>query len=319
MKLAEIKNRYEHQGLEKQEFIDLMHDKHRILFEYAEFMKGTEIEKITITDDSLIMTSRAGTYHKGDVSFYVDILDKRVTPIEAFNFGRYEQEDSEMIYRIVEKDYTVLDIGGNIGWYTNHIAALLEIGKIYAFEPIPETFEKLERNVQLNGFTNIVLNNFAFSDKQDKIKFYYSPTMPGAASAANITENSQMQELECTTTTVDSFVLKEAIVKIDFIKCDVEGAELMVFRGALQTIEKHMPIVFTEMLRKWAAKFNYHPNDIIHLFKSFGYRCFVVQNNTLQLIDRVNDRTLETNFLFMHPELHHKKIAQLTGSDNQTR
>jgi hypothetical protein len=62
-----------------------------------------------------------------------------------------------------------------------------------------------------------------------------------------------------------SFVAKNN-AKVDFIKCDVEGAELFVYQGAKATLMQQKPIVFTEMLRKWAAKFDYHPNDIIALF-----------------------------------------------------
>ena len=42
----------------------------------------------------------------------------------------------------------------------------------------------------------------------------------------------------------------------------------------LETFKKFKPIIFTEMLRKWAAKFGYHPNDIINYFSNFGYNCF---------------------------------------------
>ncbi len=87
--------------------------------------------------------------------------------------------------------------------------------------------------------------------------------------------------------------------KLDFIKCDVEGAELLTFQGGLKTITKYKPIVFTEMLRKWSAKFNYHPNEIIELFKDIGYGCYFVVNDKLHEIKMMTDETIETNFFFL--------------------
>jgi FkbM family methyltransferase len=313
MTLSKIKDLYSKGEISKPDFIDKMHDLHLLLFDYATYLKQTDISKITIEDDVLIMTSRETEYHKGGLSFYCDLLDKRTTPIETFNFGTYEPEDSAIIYKIIEKDYTVFDIGGNIGWYTNHIAALLENGKIYAFEPIPETYQKLTKNVLLNGYNNIQLEDFAFSDKQDKIKFFYSPIMPGAASSKNITENKNMQELECITDTLDNYVLTNNIKKIDFIKCDVEGAEFMVFNGAKNTIQLHHPIVFSEMLRKWSAKFNYHPNDIINFYRELGYNCYVSNDKHLVPFGDVDDNTVETNFFFLHSQTHKEKIKKLSA------
>ncbi|WP_342228107.1 FkbM family methyltransferase [Rickettsiella endosymbiont of Rhagonycha lignosa] len=58
---------------------------------------------------------------------------------------------------------------------------------------------------------------------------------------------------------------EQKMTKLDFIKCDVEGAELTIYTGGINVIREHKAIIFTEMLRKWSVKFNYHPNDIIAL------------------------------------------------------
>lgn len=98
---------------------------------------------------------------------------------------------------------------------------------------------------------------------------------------------------------------------VDFIKCDVEGAELLAFQGAKETLQRDKPIVFTEMLRKWAAKFNYHPNEIIMLFSTFGYRCFYADGEALKELLVMTDETLETNFFFLHCEKHEQVINKL--------
>jgi hypothetical protein len=64
------------------------------------------------------------------------------------------------------------------------------------------------------------------------------------------------------------------------------------------------------MLRKWAAKFGYHPNDIINYFFQFGYNCCVAHKGKLKKIDKVNDQTIETNFFFLHENKHSQIINE---------
>ena len=120
-----------------------------------------------------------------------------------------------------------------------------------------------------------------------------------------------LQEFKCPVVPLDTFIVEHE-VKVDFIKCDVEGAELFVFQGGLDTLKRCKPIVFTEMLRKFAAKFNYHPNEIIKLFFGIGYHCFVAQGDKLVEFSLMDEETLETNFFFLHSEKHIDIIDSLT-------
>jgi len=108
---------------------------------------------------------------------------------------------------------------------------------------------------------------------------------------------------------LDVFV-KENNLHIDFIKCDVEGSELFVFKGGITTIERDQPIIFTELLRKWSAKFNYHPNEVINLLKNLGYRCFTVKRGKLIEFFTMTDTTLENTFFFLHEKKHGHLIAE---------
>ena len=124
----------------------------------------------------------------------------------------------------------------------------------------------------------------------------------------SLSEND-IKKLDCTTDTIDLYVIKNNIKKIDFIKCDVEGSELFVFQGGIESIKKYSPVIFTEMLRKWALKFNYHPNDIINLFKNIGYNCYYSSSGSLKPIDIVTEDTIPTNFFFLHPDVHANLIS----------
>lgn len=304
MNIKNVKKEYKEQKISKGNFIEKMHEFHKVLFDFSENLKHTEIAKIEILDNKVVFTTRATDYHPGGCKFYVDVVDKRVTPIDTFNFDMYEKDDSEMLFKLLNDGDTIFDIGANIGWYSNHLAKKFPNSTIYSFEPIPETFNQISVNTELNGATNIRLNNLALSSKKEKLTFYYSPNVTGASSSQNITENQSMTKLELEAETIDNFISTNSIDKLDFVKCDVEGAEYFVYQGGFETFKNHKPIVFTEMLRKWAAKFDYHPNDIITFFSEIGYDCFYSQNGKLKSITKITDDTTETNFFFLCPDIH---------------
>jgi FkbM family methyltransferase len=312
MNIKKTKLDFKEQKISKIDFIDKMHEFHKVLFDFSQNLKHTEIAKIEIVDEKVIFTTRATDYHTGGCKFHVDVVDKRVTPVDTFNFDMYEKDDSEMLFKLINDGDTIFDVGANIGWYSNHFAKKFPNSIIYSFEPIPETFNQISANTKLNGATNIRLINLALSSKKEKLTFYYSPTVTGASSSQNITENQSMTKLELEAETIDNFIITNSIDKLDFVKCDVEGAEYFVYQGGFETFKHKKPIIFTEMLRKWAAKFGYHPNDIINYFFQFGYKCFIANEGKLKIVDKVDDQTIKTNFFFLHEIKHSHIINRLS-------
>ena len=304
MNLIDIKNLFLKNKLSKSDYIKLIHKQHKQLFLYQKELKNTEIKKIEINDNSVIFTSRKTFYHSGEIKIIIDRHDKRIPPIEAFNFNKYEPKDSQLLFTLVKDSKVILDIGANIGWYSLHFAKMNPGSTIFSFEPILFTYKKLLKNIELNSLNNIIPVNLGLSNKKGEVEFYYSKDFTGATSSKDILENEKSIKINSKITKLDSFVKERKISKIDFIKCDVEGAELLVIKGGLKSIEINLPILFLEILRKWSKKFNYNPNDIIIALKNLGYNCFVSFDNKLKQISSINDKTTETNFFFLHEEKH---------------
>lgn len=303
MKLKEIQEKFLENAITKPDYIDRMHEVHRMLYDYASFIRDTDIARIEIADGRVVMTSR-----EAGIRIVCDNDDKRIVPIEILNFGHYEKNDSDMIFHLVENGDNILDIGANIGWYSINFAKRFPQCSIFAFEPIPKTYAYLQENIELNSVSNINTFNHGFSDEAKELVFYYYPAGSGNASSARLADAPGMEEIRCSVLPLDDFVASRDI-NVDFIKCDVEGAEFLVFKGGLKTLGKHRPIVFTEMLRKWSAKFDYHPNEIIKLFSELGYRCFTAKGGKLVEFFLMDENTLETNFFFLHQEKHAEKIS----------
>lgn len=306
MKLTDTRQAFLEGRIAKPEFIRQMYEEHHAkLFEYAEYLKLTNIASIEIVDDTVLMTSR----DRG-VKMICPRSDHRVAPVEALNFLDYESADSAMIMRLISPTDSIVDIGANMGWYSINIAKAYPECKVYAFEPIPKTYAFLEQNIKLNGVQNIRAHHFGLSSERKDLTFYFYPEGSGNASSANLSERSDAELITCHVERLDDFVQTHGM-KVDFIKCDVEGAELFAFQGATETLKRDKPIVFTEMLRKWAAKFNYHPNEIIALFSSMNYRCFFVDDHKLRELDKMTEDTVETNFFFLHNQKHLQLITSL--------
>lgn len=285
--------------LNKAEYIQKMYQLHHSqLFNYAKYINHTDVCSIEIKDEAVIMTSR-----KYGIKMQCPEGDFRVAPIEALNFMGYEEKDANMILNLVPENSVVFDVGANMGWYSLLIANRVKGTKIHAFEPILKTYIFLNKNIELNQCNNITAHHFGLSNEFKELTFYFYPEGSGNASSANLSERKDAELVVCNVEKLDDFVENNNL-KVDFIKCDVEGAELFAFQGALKTLRRDQPIVFTEMLRKWAAKFNYHPNEILKLFSLLEYRCFYVDDASLRELSEMTDETLETNFFFLHSKKH---------------
>lgn len=304
--IKETLSKYENGVIDKPSFIKTMYEEHHAaLFDYSTYLQKTNIASIEITDDAVVMTSR----DKG-VKMICPQGDHRVAPIETLNFLDYETIDSAMIMKLVSPNDCVVDIGANMGWYSINIAKTFPSCKVHAFEPIPKTYAYLEKNIKLNQMGNIFPHHFGLSSECKDLTFYFYPEGSGNASSANLSERKDAELVTCHVERLDDFVITNKL-HVDFIKCDVEGAELFAFQGAVETLKLDKPIVFTEMLRKWAKKFDYHPNEIIKLFTSLGYHCFYAEGNALKKLDEMTEETVETNFFFLHSEKHQHLINVL--------
>ncbi len=304
--IEEIHNKFKNNQISKHEYIDQMYKVHNILFEYQPLLKASDIDRIDINAENIIFV-----YKKTGIKFICSIGDKRLAPIDSLNFGEYEREELDMQFRIIQPEWNIIDIGANYGWYALQMAAQFPKNNIYSFEPIPHTFEQLNKNISLNNYRNIQTNNIGLSESSGTFDFYFNPQLSVNASLANVSGSEDIQKIVCTVSTLDTEIEKLNIIP-HFIKIDIEGAELLALKGGIETIEEHKPAFFLEMLRNWSAKFNYHPNDIINLLASKDYHCYIINGNVLHETKEVTEETKETNFIFLNNQNHADLIQKLT-------
>ncbi len=310
--LKEIVEEYKNGIIDNKHYNEKIFSIHEILFEYPNLLKNSLVKNINITKDGVVVEIENNNII---IKMKLYSLDSCAVPITVMNFGGYEQEELYVtlnILKMIGDNSIIFDVGANLGWYTINIVKTITNCKIYSFEPIEETFIKLNTNLALNNLSHRYTYNFGFYNENKCLEFFYDIAASGASSMENLRELATTKKVKCNVKRLDDFVKQNHLEKLDFIKCDVEGSELLVYKGGLESIKKFKPVIFSEMLRKWSAKFGYHPNDIIDLFGDIGYKCFVISNKGLKEFGRVDEDTIETNYFFLHKEKHSDIINKMT-------
>lgn len=306
--LVDLYKKYSYKLITKEKFIDLAYKNHDVLFDYADYIKFTDIKSIVITDAEVKMISR-----KKEIIMLCKRNEKRIVPLEILNFKIYEGVYFDFFLDLAQETKIIFDIGANIGWNSLNAAKLNKKLKVYAFEPIEDTYSYLLKNIKLNQLENVIPNKIGLSDRNGTAYFFVDPEHSGSASEKKITDKN-VNRVKVTLKKLDDYCIKNQINRIDLIKCDVEGAELFVLKGGKILLEKFKPIIFIEMLRKWAKKYDYHPNDIIKFMKSFDYLCFTIDTGKLKQIKKVTELTKATNFIFFHRVVHRNNINKYAAS-----
>jgi FkbM family methyltransferase len=173
---------------------------------------------------------------------YVDLIEPNWQAMRLF-LGQgveeeyYERHVSETLRNLIRPGDIVYDIGANIGLHSIFMHGLA--AKVFAFEPNPKLIPNLRRTFK--ALRSAQLLHLALSDECGTAAFYV-PKDHDMASLGNWREDAERRE--CSMTTLDSLDLPKA----DLIKCDVEGAELRVFRGGAKMLSdrEHAPIVLFE-------------------------------------------------------------------------
>tara|TARA_B100000674_G_C37974256_1_gene978549 strand:- start:4911 stop:5702 length:792 start_codon:yes stop_codon:yes gene_type:complete len=254
-------------------------------------------------------------FKKPRLSLYINEKDQRSIGIETLNFKVYEKNDSHMIYGILKwlqqnfQNPIFFDVGANEGIYT--ISAAIEGSRVHAFEAAPETYKRLNANLKLNSVTNIRTENIAVSDETGTTRFIYCPEVSGSSSFKNILDLKESISIEVDTITLDEYCERNSVMP-NFVKIDVEGAELKVIKGFVKGISsERRPILFVEILRKWSEKYGYKANDLMKLILDNGYSAYVYEpSEGMKKVEEIEEMTVQTNFLFLPTNIKHSGILE---------
>jgi FkbM family methyltransferase len=160
---------------------------------------------------------------------------------------------------------TCIDQGSHIGLWTAHLAKRFD--RVICFEPLAHLRECWAQNVTGEALSKCELLPHALGDHAGTIAMSSNPTVCGDSWIKGEGEAATGQPYTATMRTLDSFEFTD----VDLIKCDAEGYEEFILRGAEATITKWRPTIVVEQKRDMACKFGLKPKGAIEFLKTLGY------------------------------------------------
>lgn len=163
---------------------------------------------------------------------------------------------------------TVLDLGGNVGTSALLFSRLTgPEGRVFSFEPVFHGV--LRRNLRENGAGNVRVIPLGVSDRAGAVEFAITDRGVDARMASPTFGGGTRMRIEMVT--LDGFVEREGLERVDFVKMDIEGAEELALRGAERTIERFRPRWSIASYHTDPAGEKQHPKLVRHLAE-LGYR-----------------------------------------------
>ena len=160
---------------------------------------------------------------------------------------------------------------------------------MYSFEFIPSNIEIYKKNVSLNPHLseNIKIIPNPVWETSGK-ELYYNNSGPGSTVLPHDFKGSAGRIV---TTSIDDFVQKENLSKVDFIKMDIQGAEINLLKGAKETIKKFRPVIFTEATSDFLSV-----NSLYDEISKYEYDVFNIQTNGILSL-MLKETIVEGNWL----------------------
>ncbi|MHB8216505.1 MAG: FkbM family methyltransferase [Candidatus Sulfotelmatobacter sp.] len=195
--------------------------------------------------------------------------------------GEFETELTRMLTRVVRSGDVFLDIGANVGWHTlNLLKSRRDVLMAYAVEPQQRNFDLLMLGVRANKLeTRCDARRLGIASERGKIILKRFQGLDSMHTSVYPLGDLPYDEEEVACETVDGLVSTFKAPPA-VIKCDVEGSELSVLQGALETLSGKNgmpPIWFMEANYETSAMAGYFPWDLAGLSARYGYRPYAIR------------------------------------------
>lgn len=208
----------------------------------------------------------------GGGELYVD--SRSAVGREIYYVGSYEPEVCRAFERWLKPGMILIDAGANIGEFCVRGARLVgPSGHVHAFEASPTTFADLTRNLTLNGLTNVTANQMALTSRSGPIEFFLSGGIASGSSSLRPAHDFSGSTVRVPGVTLDDYCAHAGISRVDFIKMDIEGAELDAFKGATGLLSSpDAPVLVFEYHGVVASRFGVGKDAVPEFLATFGYR-----------------------------------------------
>ena len=182
----------------------------------------------------------------------------------------------EFLRSVLRPGMRAIEAGANRG--VTAVAISRQIGAqghLYALEPVPEFYTELKENLRRNGAENVSIHPLALGERRGRIQFYKH------GGGSGITPAQDAEVFSAQATTITDFLAEQGGDRIDFLNLDCEGSELLVLRGAEDTLKDHGPQIFCEIHRGYLGELDQSADDVVDFLTELGYEVRPLQVENL--------------------------------------
>ncbi|MDA0833993.1 MAG: FkbM family methyltransferase [Planctomycetota bacterium] len=193
-------------------------------------------------------------------------------------YRRKERARVLQLAEFIPPHAVVFDIGANAGSFAKEFCRIHDKScQVYCFEPVAYTHSIL--SLVMRYYSNSVVEKLALTERNGALDISIPVKSSGRMGVAlshfgDETRRDFVRE-SVSTMRLDDYVRDNGVERLDFIKCDVEGAELLVLQGATATIEKYKPTIYCELENDYTQRLGYDAGEAFSFLVDRGYRAYV--------------------------------------------
>jgi len=176
-----------------------------------------------------------------------------------------------MVKELIQDGDVVIDIGANLGYFSKTFSRLSPNGKVICIEPLPQYYSILKHF--LSSKKNIEIHNVALGKDAGEVTMILPKSngmiRTGLPYISKSDEKSEHPTQQVQIVNPNS--LLKNLSKIDYIKCDIEGFEWIVFQELKEVLKQYQPIVQIEISTE-------NRREMIPFFTDLGYVQYGINN-----------------------------------------
>ncbi len=210
------------------------------------------------------------------MKMYGNTLD-RIAAMFLWKYSTLEDYETSLMNSTIQPDMNVLDIGANIGYHTLQISKKVGAGgQVFAFEPDPENFRLLTKNVEANQCANVKLFQNAVSDQPGELKLYFCEENRGDHRIFDSGDNRKSVSVKAVK--LDDLLPDD--LRIDVIKIDIQGAEPLALKGMETLIARQSKLIaFCEFFPCVYQSYEYTAEQFLAQLESYGFEISVINDH----------------------------------------
>ncbi|MBV8159283.1 MAG: FkbM family methyltransferase [Acidimicrobiia bacterium] len=223
--------------------------------------------KDRLPDREFVFEVEHGVYIPGDLDDYMVRW--------SFFHGLLSDSAFVLSRRLLRPGDVAIDVGANIGlWCMGAARRVGPSGRIYAVEPDESNYARLVGNIERNGLGWIFPDRLALADRPGPVTMY-RPRYDHSGHPTLGCRPEVDQPMTVPAATLDEYCAARDVTHVDFLKSDVEGAELLVLRGGARLLgSDDAPIILFEVNEDTAAQLGFSCADVKACLAEYGYRCY---------------------------------------------